>query len=147
MNLQKKDYELEVSNTVMQQLFAMNLTSDDMKLLRYHVQQMPEAHQGEEPVHLFCNGMYCRVLHIPAGDLIFGKKHKQGHFTMLMQGRVSIVDDSGTTQMQGPTLWVSKPGVQRTIYAYSDCVLLTVHRTDSTDLSVVEEELIIGETE
>lgn len=145
MDLIQKQYELEVSNNIMKELFAYNPTISDMFAMRERVKEMPEAHTGEAPEHLFCNGMYTRILNIPAGDLIFGKKHKKGHFTMLVQGRASIVDDKGTQLFEAPSIWISQPEAQRVIYAYDDCVLLTVHRTDSTDLDVVEEELIIKE--
>ena len=74
MDIVKKDETaLAVSNDMMRTFFeTRNPTASDMLMLREAVMadNRLETHTGNDPVHLFCNGMYTRILEIPAGDLI-----------------------------------------------------------------------------
>lgn len=95
-----------------------------------------------ETSHFFADGMYCRYLPRPAGCLIVGKVHKKEHFYMVCTGTVVVTTDEGVRQITGPKVLVSKPGTKRAVYALTDAVCLTVHRTDRVDLDEIEAELI-----
>lgn len=101
---------------------------------------------GEEPVHFFTNGMYMRTLDIHEGQLICGKRHRYSHFTILTKGSCIILDERNEPkEYKAPCEWVSQANVKRFIYAFEDCQLVTVHKTDKTTVHEVEEEVIIKE--
>jgi hypothetical protein len=105
-------------------------------------QWQPETH------HYFADGMYCRELPRPAGALIVGKVHKREHFYMVMCGTVLITNgDEEPIEVTGPKVIVSHPGTKRAVYAKTDAVCITVHRTDETDLGRIEDELVEPDSE
>lgn len=98
-----------------------------------------------EPVthHYFADGMYCREVMREAGTLVVGAVHKKEHFYVVASGTVSITDGMGdATEVTGPKVLVSKPGTKRAVYAHTDSVCITVHKTDKTDLAEVEADLV-----
>ena len=104
---------------------------------------MSRLPQVELPTdHYFADGMYCRRLFRPAGCTIVGKVHKKEHFYMVIKGQVAVYGDSGVKIYNPGDVIVSKPGTKRAVYAIEDSVCLTVHRTDSTILDEIEQELI-----
>jgi hypothetical protein len=62
-----------------------------------------------------------------------------------MYGDATIITPDGQERVVGPRVWVDDAGVQRAIYTHGDCLFVTVHATDSTDISEIERELIEGE--
>ena len=103
---------------------------------------MLESPQIElETKHYFADGMYARELFRPAGTTIVGKVHKKEHFYIVLSGEVTIAGDEVVTVV-GPKVLISKPGTKRAVYAHTDAVCLTVHRTDKTILEEVEAELV-----
>jgi len=96
---------------------------------------------GIETHHYFADGMYCRVVHHRAGVLIVGRVHKKEHFFMVVSGSVLIISDGKRSELSAPAILVSQPGVKRAAFAVEDSVVLTVHRTDKTDLAELEAEV------
>lgn len=92
--------------------------------------------------HLFSDGMYVREIFNPAGQLLVTKIHKQHHPFFLLAGEMSILTDEGVTHLQAPHYGITEPGTKRVIYTHTDCVFVTVHRTDSEDLNEIEQEVI-----
>lgn len=93
--------------------------------------------------HYFSDGMYCRVVARPADTIIVGKVHKKEHFYMVVSGEVRVSTGEGDpVNYVGLSVINSKPGTQRAVYAVTDAVCLTVHKTDKTDLDEIENELV-----
>ena len=92
--------------------------------------------------HTFHAGMYCREVFREAGVLVVGKVHKKEHFYMIVSGTVAITTDDGVQEITGPRLLCSKPGTKRAVYAITDALCMTFHRTDATDVESAEEELV-----
>lgn len=114
---------------------------DKVYALQNAMQGMPQAEL--ETSHLFADGMYARVLPRPAGTLIVGKVHKREHLYIVAKGRVQVTDGMGdAVEYEAGSVLVSKPGTKRAVLALEDSVCLTVHRTDSQDLEVIESDLI-----
>lgn len=87
--------------------------------------------------------MYCREVIRQAGTLVVGAVHKKEHFYVVVSGTVSITDgNSEAKEITGPRILVSQPGTKRAVYAHTDAVCLTIHRTEKTDLAEVEAELV-----
>jgi hypothetical protein len=115
--------------------------------VRASIQRLQEALSElpqYEPIthHYFADGLYCREVFREAGTLVVGAVHRKEHFYIVASGRVSITDGlSEAKEVTGPKVLVSQPGTKRAVYAHTDAVCITVHRTDKTDLAEVETEL------
>ena len=122
----------EVSDT-----FSM---TDKVKALQVEISKLPQYEP--ETRHYFHGGMYCREVFRHAGVLVVGKVHKKEHFYMIVSGIVSITTDDGAIEVAGPYLFQSKPGTKRAVYAHTDTLCMTFHRTDSLTVEEAETELV-----
>jgi len=94
-------------------------------------------------VHLFTNGFYGRVAHIPADTTFVSKIHKQNHFHALVSGRIRLTNGYDEVQeYTGPLAGLTKRGTQRAAHTLTDCVFMTVHKTNKTNLQEIEDEVI-----
>jgi hypothetical protein len=103
--------------------------------------QFPQA-PGMDTEHFFVGGMYCRRIHIPAGTAIVSKVHKTEHLFIGCQGELKIVGQGSTYTLRPGDVVPSAIGTKRAVYALSDVVCLTIHKTDLTSTEYLEEELM-----
>ena len=117
---------------------------DDMRQrvekLQFEVSKLPQYEPQTK--HTFHGGMYCREVWRPAGVLVIGKVHKKEHFYVIMYGTVSITTDDGVRSITGPCILNSTPGTKRAVYAETDALCVTFHRTDSATIEDAETELV-----
>lgn len=93
--------------------------------------------------HRFHAGMYCREVWRKKGVLVVGKVHKKEHFYLIVSGTVVITDGIGEPQrFTGPRMIESAPGTKRAVYAETDVLCMTFHRTDATTIDAAEAELV-----
>lgn len=92
--------------------------------------------------HNFAPGTYARTCFLPKGSLIVGKIHKHAHQNIVSQGRVTVVTEFGHMEIQGPFVFTSQPGTKRALYVHEDTYWTTIHLTEETDLSKIEDEII-----
>ena len=89
-----------------------------------------------------CKGNYAREIFINAGTCMIGKIHKHEHINVLSKGRCLVVTEDGREELEAPLTWISKAGIKRAVYAYTDVIWTTVHPTNETDLDKIEDEVI-----
>jgi hypothetical protein len=121
--------------------------SDDLShkdKLSFLVREMGKLPQVFMPTkHFFAPGVYIREIHMPAGTYVIGKIHKTEHFNIIQKGRLSLVNEDGTsTELCGPMTFVSKAGVQKAMYIHEDTVWSTVHITNERNMEALEAEII-----
>ena len=131
---------------------AINDAKEQLKVLpdgiRHKLYELQAAMDGLPDVecplqHTFAPGVYVRTIFIPAGSVVVGKIHKHSHANVLSQGHVTVLTEGGGLQeLHGPLTMVSEPGTKRAVYAHTDTVWTTIHPTDKTKLSDIEEETI-----
>tara|TARA_B100000902_G_scaffold56776_1_gene63635 strand:- start:12611 stop:13207 length:597 start_codon:yes stop_codon:yes gene_type:complete len=92
--------------------------------------------------HSFADGCYIREIFNPAGELLVTAIHKKEHPFFLMQGEMSILTEDGIKHLKAPYHGITKPGTKRIIYTHTDCVFVTVHATEETDVAKIEEQVI-----
>lgn len=92
--------------------------------------------------HSFGDGCYVREIFNPKGSLLVTKIHKVAHPFFLMKGKMSILSEEGETLLEAPHYGITKPGTKRIIFTHEDCVFVTVHVTNETDLTKIEEQII-----
>lgn len=93
-------------------------------------------------VHHFGPGLCIREVFIPAGTLAIGHKQKFEHVNILLQGKVTVVDDDGSTRtLSAPMIFTGKPG-RKIGYVLEDMVWQNVYATDLRDPVDVENFFI-----
>jgi len=92
--------------------------------------------------HHFAPGVYVREMLLEKDRVVVGKIHRHDHIAMLIQGSAVVVSEQGRIEIEAPHIWNSKKGEKRAVYAIEDCIFVTVHPTDETDLDKIEDEVI-----
>lgn len=91
--------------------------------------------------HHFASGVYCREMRLPAGYVIVGKIHKTENMSILLQGQIRVITETGTVELHAPRIMVSAPGTKRVGYAITDAIWLSLHAVgDERDLHVIEKQ-------
>lgn len=113
---------------------------EDVERLQASMLSLPQVTLDTK--HHWADGMYCREVLRPKDTTIVGKVHKREHFYIVLSGEVTIVGDGRRERVKAPRIFISAPGTKRAVYAHEDSVCITIHRTDSRDLDVIERELV-----
>lgn len=104
---------------------------------------MKQQPQVEIPVkNYFSQGVYAREIFIPAGTILTGKIHKYSQLNILVMGEMDVLVDDEVKRIKAPFTVVSPPGTKRIAKAISDCIWITVHGTEETDLDKIEHHFI-----
>jgi hypothetical protein len=128
---------------VRRQTFRNKIIDFEDKLINSSVALSQKEIQEKNPVkHSFADGCYVREIFNPAGELLVTKIHKKEHPFFLMKGKMSILTEDGVKHIQAPHHGITKPGTKRIIYTHTDCVFITVHATNKTDVAEIENEVI-----
>lgn len=128
---------------VRRQTFRNKIVDFEDKLINSSVALSQKEIQEKNPVkHSFADGCYVREIFNPAGELLVTKIHKKEHPFFLMKGKMSILTEEGVKHIQAPHHGITKPGTKRIIYTHTDCVFITVHATNKTDVAEIENEVI-----
>jgi hypothetical protein len=124
-------------------VIAEPVTREQLLALQEAAKELPNQIDPNENLwHHFAPGLYARELWIPADSFVVGKIHKHEHLAMLVYGTASIADEFDNVKMSGPCLFKSKAGVKRALYTHEDCLFITFHPTELTDLEAIEEHVI-----
>lgn len=116
--------------------------------LQQHLQSFPEGDKVDPPVrHFFGHKTYVREMFAPCGSIIVGKTHKYDHICIVQHGSALIYTEDGSFEVSAPYTFEAKAGAKRIFVALEDFIFQTVHHTETTDLSVIEEDLIIADSE
>ena len=117
-------------------------TRKDILDFQNEVAKLPQF-EGMIKKDYFANGMYCREVWRPAGVVIAGKIHIHEHFFMVTKGKINVWSENGEMKtFCAGDIMVSKPNAKRITYSLEDSTVVTIHRTDKTDLDEIEKEII-----
>jgi Xaa-Pro aminopeptidase len=93
--------------------------------------------------HYLLEGMYLRQTCIPRGTLFVGRVHVKPNYFIVAKGSTGIYDESGKiVELKAGMVFMTSPGTERIGVTYEDTVFVTVHRTDKTELSDIEAEVV-----
>ena len=130
-----------MTDVIEQNFFAADKPlTERVNALKSEIRKMEQVELPTE--HLFHGGMYCRQVWRPAGCTIVGKVHKKEHFYMVVMGTVLITTEDGVQELTAPAMLCSKPGTQRAVFAVTDAMCMTIHRTDSETVEGAADELV-----
>jgi len=99
--------------------------------------QLPQ--QQMEAVHHYAPGLYGKELRIPAGTLIVGKVHLQGHLNFLMEGCITVFTEQGMKRLSAPFILSSEAGMKRVGVTHTDTTWVTVHAIEGAELLEPDE--------
>ena len=104
---------------------------------------MLDQEQVECPViHRYGPGIYIREVKIPAGTLAVGHHQNFEHMNIMLQGRVTVLNDDGSTsELVAPAMFVGKPG-RKVGYIHEDMVWLNVYSTTEQDVTKLEDKFL-----
>lgn len=94
--------------------------------------------------HYIIPGVYCRVLHIPAGVALTGKIHLKEHISILAAGEILVADADKEVYIKAPKVMIDRPGIKRLGYAITDCTFINVLATDKQDVEEIEKESVVS---
>lgn len=94
--------------------------------------------------HVFAPSVYARVMTLPAGMTVVGKIHKYAHICLITHGTVKIVSEFDSGVYSAPRIWISEPGVKRTLHALSDFQMVNIlpNPSNTQDLDEIEAAVI-----
>lgn len=92
--------------------------------------------------HNFTEKQYIREFRAPAGHVIVSKIHNTNHPLFLLEGDVTIIEESGKRRMTAPTFSLTEVGTKRIVLVHEDCYFVTVHPAESTTPFEAEEEVV-----
>jgi len=120
-------------------------TLEQIQAFEALVREMP---QGEYPVtDHFAPGVYGREVLIPAGNVVVGKMHRDGHLNILLEGEIEVWTEEGMKRLVGPQVIISQAGIKRIGFAVTDTRWMTVHPnpTNTKDTKIIEAAIILPE--
>lgn len=124
---------------------AGNVTRDDVLALQAAMMSMAHA-VPPEPVHFHAEGLYARMIVMPAGSAWVGKEHARSHMFVMIDGEMEVtLPDGFVHHMTGHHVLVSPAHRKSAFHVIRDTTLLTVHHTQYTDLADIEADLIVPE--
>lgn len=117
------------------------VTPEKIERVERAMLQLPQV---ECPVvHRFGPGLYIREVFIPSGTFSVGHYQKQEHMNILLKGRVTMLNDDGSTiERVAPFIYVGKPG-RKIGYIHEDMVWQNIYATTETDVEKLEAILLI----
>lgn len=130
----------------------LSVTGDEFTKRVHELQdvliQLPSVQHIDPPVrHFFGHKTYVREMFAPCGSIIVGKTHRYDHICIVQHGSALIYTEDGSFEVSAPYTFEAKAGAKRIFVALEDFIFQTVHHTETTDLSVIEEDLIVADSE
>ena len=101
---------------------------------------------GHDPFPLYehlADGFYRREVHLPKGHVIVGAVHTQESYAIVMRGKVTVIDENGARDIEGPCTLTQKAGMQKIGYVHEDCIWLDIHRTEAETTEQACAELFL----
>lgn len=97
--------------------------------------------------HHFAPGVYMRQMNAKAGTLVVSKMHRTEHMNILLTGSLTVATEDGIELLKAPLVIKSMPGTKRIGYFHEDSSWITVHPTQTTDLDLIEQQVIVPDEE
>ena len=95
-----------------------------------------------ETRHHFSDGLYARELFIPAGVCLVVALNKTKHLYTVVKGKCRVSTQFENIEIEAPFMGETIPGTKRVIYAETDCVWITYHPTELTNVEEIEKAIL-----
>lgn len=94
--------------------------------------------------HYFCGGVYARQITMPANTFVIGKRHKTSHFNIILKGKAHVLIDGVVSIVEAPCILNSEENIRKILYIIEDMTWVTIHATQETDISKLENDLVFS---
>lgn len=132
----------------MSELALSSIKVDQATVLALQDHLLKGATEEPDNEHFFADGMYDRLLKVPAGLYAVGKVHRTRHLFLLLKGDATITNADGTLEcISAPFIRSVPGGAKKLVYCHTECWFFNVHPTDTEDLNEIEERVIMPEQE
>ena len=137
-------YPVELSDS---QIALLETNRDKIESLELALEAITGSsdYEGPEPTHHFTEGCYARELFLAKGTVVTGKIHKHAHFNVILKGHCTVSTPYGTSTYTAPAFFTSRPDTKRAVYVHEDTVWITIHPTEKTEVSEVENDVILSD--
>lgn len=109
------------------------LTQEHLPIYRLEAELL-KLPQVDMPVeHAFCNGLYARTMHIPAGTVLTGAIHREESFFLVRKGELIVSTDNGPRTLGPGDMSISKIGTKRAGIALTEVEVTTFHANPSNE--------------
>lgn len=94
--------------------------------------------------HKFADQVYLREMTIKKGMVVVGAIHNHLHIFFLLKGHLTLSDKDSVEDYQAPCYVISKPGIQRAVYANEDSIVVNIHKNPDNieDVDELEKKLV-----
>lgn len=123
-----------------QQLLELPTIRQRVNAIEAEMKKQPQLELRHE--NYFSLGVYARALYIPKDTILVGKIHKYPQLNILASGSMQVLVGEEVKQIEAPFIVNSPAGTKRIAKALSDCVWVTVHGTNLTDVDEIESHFI-----
>lgn len=122
-------------------------TIEVRKIMTKMKDQMIPVDGNDFVEHYFSDGIYTRVMYMPAGYIIMGKIHREETMNILVKGTIKIYSEEEKEYRAAPDYFVSGPGIRKAMCMLTDTILVNSHKnpTNTQDLEELERNIIISE--
>src|ERR1019366_1926785 len=98
--------------------------------------------------HYFAPGIYMREITMPAGSLITGRVHKQGHLSIIYRGKVDAQTQDGVVLVEvlpgeHPYVFVSPSGLKRALVVIEETTWASTHLNPTNTHDLAELQAIM----
>lgn len=127
-----------VSENALALSFAALSSVESVRHLESQIEHLPQVNvQSQTLVH---GRMAARAIFIPAGSLLTGVLTNCDNISVLV-GDITVTTAAGPVRLTGFNLIPANAGFKRVVIAHADTWWATLHHTDLTDVSAIEEEM------
>jgi quercetin dioxygenase-like cupin family protein len=94
--------------------------------------------------HAFTDGVYTRTIHMPAGCIVVGHRHKTRHQNVILTGSAVVVMNGERVEVKAGDVITSEAGVRKVLFIGEDCKWMTIHgnRENMRDIEMLEDYLV-----
>jgi hypothetical protein len=112
-----------------------------------HLYELGMAAMSQPPValelsHLFADGLYGRIITMPADTMVMTMVHKVENITTVVTGKCEVVNPDGTREIiTAPAFFVTPARTQRAVYVVEESTWITVHACDAKTVQDAENHI------
>ena len=130
-------------DTALNTYINLGASIDDFALSIEQAKNDGELQTVETPIiHYHTKDLYGRRIVVPTGSVFTTRVHKSDHISVMLRGRITIVDQDGNkADITAPDAFVTKQGTHRVVYVHDEVEFMTVHHCEEQDDDKVEDVL------
>jgi len=137
-----QDLEIPFKDKMEKAIKALIKESDDVLITsnggKIHRDPPPHIVKIE---HDFAPGIYMRRMLMQKNSTVFSAIHKRQHAWFLLEGKITVTDETGQYTFKAPHFHISEAGTQRIIFANKKSVFQNVFKNpkELRDLDKIED--------